>query len=106
MAELLNAGTVPERITYLTGELIDDHHALVRLVADSLSDETAAHTDFLVIDEVTYIRGWERGVKYLADAGLLDRTVLMLTGSDLALIRETRSMLPGEGEQPTAWTFT
>jgi len=95
MAELLNAGTVPERITYLTGELIDDHHALVRLVADSLSDETAAHTDFLVIDEVTYIRGWERGVKYLADAGLLDRTVLMLTGSDLALIRETRSMLPG-----------
>ena len=95
MAELLRQGTAPERVSYFTGELIDDHHALVRLATDELGAEAAGDKAFLVIDEVTYIRGWDRGVKYLADAGLLDRVVLMLTGSDLALLREARSMLPG-----------
>jgi len=31
MALLLKKAVAPERIAYLTGELIDDHHALLRL---------------------------------------------------------------------------
>ena len=44
------------------------------------------------MDEVTYIWDWDRGVKYLADAGLLDDVVLVLTGSDSVVIREARAM--------------
>ena len=32
MADLLDSGVRPQRILYLTGELIDDHHALVSLL--------------------------------------------------------------------------
>ena len=32
MADLMDAGVRPQRIVYLTGELIDDHHALVALL--------------------------------------------------------------------------
>lgn len=40
---------------------------------------------FLIVDEVTYIKEWDRGIKYLADIGIFDNVILMLTGSDLVL---------------------
>lgn len=95
MQELLRAGVSPTRIAFFTGELIDDHHALVRLVSDHLGAPDGAGPRFLVLDEVTYIREWDRGVKYLADAGLLEDTVLVLTGSDLTFLQEARMRLPG-----------
>jgi hypothetical protein len=50
---------------------------------------------FVLLDEVTYIRDWDRAVKYLADAGLLERAVLLLTGFDLSFLKDARSALPG-----------
>ena len=96
MADLLDRGVSPERIFYLTGELIDDHHALVALltrIAPSRSHTQAAA--YLLVDEVTYIRNWDRGIKFLADAGVLENVVLVLTGSDSVIIREARTFLPG-----------
>ena len=37
---------------------------------------------YILLDEVTYIAGWDKGIKYLADAGLLAGVVLIATGSD------------------------
>jgi len=50
---------------------------------------------YLIVDEVTYIKDWDKGVKYLADAGSLENVVLMLTGSDLIIIREARMRFAG-----------
>jgi len=47
------------------------------------------------LDEVTYIKDWDKAVKFAADAGLLEDTFLMLTGSDLSLIQEARMRFPG-----------
>jgi len=95
MAELLQSGVAPERIAYLTGELIDDHHSLIRLVSETLNEMPEAGVKYVLIDEVTYIRDWDRGVKYLADAGMLENSVLLITGSDLAIIQEARMRFPG-----------
>lgn len=95
MADLLDRGTAPGAIGYLTGELIDDHHALLRLLQDFLADQPKDRPCYLVLDEVTYTRDWDKGVKFAADAGQLERAVLMITGSDLAMVREARSRLPG-----------
>lgn len=95
MAELLREGVAPPQIAFFTGELIDHHHALVRLVSDHLGHRPGTGPRYLILDEVTYIREWDRAVKYLADAGLLEDTVLVLTGSDLAFLREMRMRLPG-----------
>jgi len=94
MAELLDSGVRPERIAYLTGELIDDHHALVQIITDVLR-QPARGRRYIVLDEVTYVRDWDKGVKYLADAGMLESTILLLTGSDSVLIRDARSRMPG-----------
>ncbi|MEI6805521.1 MAG: ATP-binding protein [Myxococcaceae bacterium] len=89
MLRLLKQGIAPESIAFLSGELIDDQHSLLRLL------EPLQNTRFLIIDEVTYIKDWDRGIKYLADAGLLENTILMLTGSDLVMIQEARMRFPG-----------
>ncbi len=89
MLKLLEKGTPPESIAFLSGELIDDQHSLLRIL------ESLKNVRFLIIDEVTYIKDWDKGVKYLADAGLLEDTVLMLTGSDLVMIQEARMRFPG-----------
>lgn len=95
MARLLDRGVDPARITYLTGELIDDHHTLIRLIEDAVEPSAMDALDFLIVDEITYISGWDRAVKFAADAGMLERTVLVLTGSDLALARDARMTFPG-----------
>ncbi len=95
MGELLQAGIARERIVYLSGELIDDHHSLVRLVTEILGEMGSTGLNYLMIDEVTYIRDWDKGIKYLADSGMIDDTALFLTGSDLVILKEARMRFPG-----------
>ena len=80
---------------FFTGELIDDHHALVRLVSSLEREMPAEGRRYILLDEVTYIAGWDKGIKYLADAGLLEGVVLIATGSDMAVIQEARMRFPG-----------
>lgn len=95
MADLLDRGVAPERILYLTGELIDDHHALVALLTRTVPRRSATQPAYLLLDEVTYISQWDRGIKFLADAGVLEDVILVLTGSDSVIIRDARTFLPG-----------
>ena len=91
MVQLIKNNIPPESITYLTGELIDDHHALVRIVMDSLKEKQ----QYLLIDEITYISNWDKGIKYLADIGSFENVALVITGSDIVVIKEARMRFPG-----------
>ncbi len=106
MATLMEKSVLPSRIAFLTGELIDDHHSLVRLITQTLQEMPAGDIRYLIIDEVTYIRDWDKGITYLADAGLLENGVVVLTGSDLVIIQEARMRFREEEAKPIAWMFT
>jgi predicted AAA+ superfamily ATPase len=95
MAELLGKGVPPTCLRFITGELIDDHHTLVRLLTDLVAAMPADPFKYILLDEVTYIREWDKGIKYLADAGLLEGVALIITGSDLLVIQEARMRFPG-----------
>ena len=89
---------LPQKIHYLTGEVIDDHHDLIREVMNFLEDSRTKEgrdLTYLLVDEVTFVSGWDKAVKYLADAGYLERTFLLITGSDMAVIRDALKQLPG-----------
>ena len=103
MAELLGNAVPPAAIAYFSGELIDDHHSLLLHMEEQLAASPAARLNYLIVDEVTYIRDWDKAVKYAADAGLLERTALVLTGSDLGFIQDARMRFPGRrGEAAVA----
>lgn len=105
MADLLATGIDPARLRFFTGELIDDHHALVRLVLTVQREMPTEGRCYILLDEVTYIAGWDKGIKYLADAGLLEGVVLIATGSDLAVIQEARMRFPGRRGRAAAVDF-
>jgi len=105
MLELIESKCRPERILYLAGELIDDHHALVRIVSDALREMPQDGLSYLFVDEITYIHGWDKGVKYLVDAGLLENNLLMLTGSDSVIIKDARTRFPGRRGHETEVDF-
>lgn len=95
MADMLHKGLRPSHLVYYSGELIDDHHALVRLLSDYLKGIEHGQMAHVLLDEVTYIKDWDKGVKFLADSGLLENVALVLIGSDSAIIREARMRFPG-----------
>ena len=72
MARLLHGKVAPKRIAYFSGELIDDHHSLVRLLSETMDQMPSKGLCYLLLDEVTYIKDWDKGVKYLADDGSLE----------------------------------
>lgn len=95
MAKLLQDGVTPSTIVFFSGELIDDHHTLLRLLQTQLAEMPENTLRYFIIDEITYISHWDKAIKYAADAGLLENVVLMLTGSDLILIKEAMMRFPG-----------
>lgn len=102
MAKLLKEGVVPQNIAYLTGEIIDDHHSLVRIITETASEMPQDGIGYILLDEVTYIKEWDKAVKFIADAGMLENKALVITGSDTAIIKEARMRFPGRrGASPT-----
>lgn len=105
MAKLLSQGVSPKSIAFITGELIDDHHVLLRNIQTLLSDMPTEPLNYLIIDEVTYINGWEKCIKYAADIRLFANTIVILTGSDLMLIKKARMTFPGRRGQAKKINF-
>ncbi len=49
----------------------------------------------VIIDEITQVSNWQTAVKYLADLGLLDNAVVLLTGSSAYDLKISTERLPG-----------
>nr|WP_258870414.1 ATP-binding protein [Pyrobaculum aerophilum] len=50
---------------------------------------------FILLDEVTSVRGWWRVLKYYVDTGVLDRAVVIATGSSTVGLLKTPERFPG-----------
>lgn len=95
IVSLIEEGVDPQSIMFFTGELIDDHHALVSLLQTFIENHATHDRLFIVVDEVTYIENWDKAIKFMADAGLFHRCIVILTGSDLTLMQIARMTFPG-----------
>ena len=62
----------------------------------------------IFIDEITAVQEWERALKILSDAGELEKTLVVTTGSKAADLRRGTERLPGrKGKLPrTNYIFT
>jgi predicted AAA+ superfamily ATPase len=85
---------LPENIFYLPCDQIDNHHHLSRIVRSFLQERVKGRF-LLVLDEVTFVSGWDRGVKALADEGHFRDGFCILTGSDTVILKEAAARFPG-----------
>ncbi len=81
-------------VFYLPCDQIDDHHQLSRIVRSFLG-KTVEDDFLLVLDEITFVRGWDRTIKALADEGRFRKGSCILTGSDSVILKEAAARFPG-----------
>ncbi|MDA3924630.1 MAG: ATP-binding protein [Kiritimatiellae bacterium] len=94
IAKVLSDGRVlPDQLSFMTGELIRDDSELCREITSELEGRSGWH--LIVVDEISYVKDWDKGVKFLADAGILEETTLILSGSDSSILREAMKRFAG-----------
>jgi predicted AAA+ superfamily ATPase len=94
MAKVIQEGLInPENLAFLAGELIRDDSELLREIM--AEREGKGGWQVIVIDEISYVKDWDKAVKFLADAGSLEEVTLILTGSDCAILRDAMKRFAG-----------
>lgn len=83
----------PSNIFYLPCDEIFDAKALSQTIRSFLQSVNGHF--LLVVDEVTYVKHWERVVKALADEGQFKQGICILTGSDTLILKEAAMSFPG-----------
>jgi len=94
LAKLLRENRLqPDQVSFLTGELIRDDTELRREIVSELEGKHGWQV--IVVDEIGYIKDWDKAIKFLADAGSLEQTTLLVSGSDSAILREAMKRFAG-----------
>lgn len=89
-----NQNFSPEAIFYLPCDEIFDAKQLGEVLRTILADMTSSRF-LLIIDEITYVKDWDRVIKALADEGYFHQGICLLTGSDTLILKEAAMRFPG-----------
>ena len=95
--DLLDSGIESKSIFYCTCDLIDNEKDFVELINVYLDWASAFQLDrkYLFLDEISSVKNWEKGLKYLVDTGKLKNTTILLTGSHAIDLKYSIERLPG-----------
>ncbi len=94
----------PEQIYYLPCDEIytaKDLSATMRSILASMAGDNF----LLIVDEITYVTDWHRVIKALADEGLFQQGICLLTGSDSLILKEAAMSFPGRRGQSAKTDF-
>lgn len=94
----LAEGRRPADVLYLTLDLLtgESSDAIVEAVRRAKDLSRCGQGALLLLDEVTSVSEWQVAVKYLWDVGVIDRDVVICTGSSAVDLREgAAERLPG-----------
>lgn len=83
-----------DNILYLPCDEIFNAEILSTIVRGFLA-KTENSPFLLIIDEITFVKNWDRVIKALADEGWFQRGLCLLTGSDTLILKEAAMSFPG-----------
>lgn len=66
VAKLIESGVNPRNILYFSCDLLKDYREIVPVVRPFL--RSVKGEAYVFLDEVTFVEGWERAVKFLLDS--------------------------------------
>jgi len=94
--DLIGKGVPPRNIFYWTCDLIDNPKTLVELVESYIQNSSLTEGRlYIFLDEISAVKDWQRGMKYLYDTGVLKNVSLLMTGSHSIDIKASAERLPG-----------
>lgn len=87
----------PKNILFYPCNRIIDYNQLYDLITGYLG--TTKDHNYLFLDEITFVKEWQRTIKDLVDSGDLKNTTLFLTGSNALDLQYSSEKLPGRRGQ-------
>ena len=102
--DLLTEVEDSKSIFYYTCDIISNEKELFGVINEYLEWVSVFQPDrkYIFLDEISSVKNWEKGLKYLADTGMLKNTLVILTGSHSIDIKHSIERLPGrrgEGDE-------
>ncbi|MBI2027726.1 MAG: ATP-binding protein [Deltaproteobacteria bacterium] len=85
----------PKQIFYLPCDTLETFSQLLSTIESFEESLDQNEYFYLFIDEVTYVREWDRAIKSLADKGFFNNGCAIISGSDSFLLREAMMGFPG-----------
>lgn len=86
--DLLNKGIDPKKIFYFSCEILRNFEEITELLRKL--DMLVEGEKYVFLDEISFVEGWERAVKYILDSPLSKGKILYITGSSsIALKKES-----------------
>lgn len=95
MEHLLKTRIPPESICFYSCELIGDYQSLYQILQRQIKNMPEGHFKYIILDEITYVEDWDKTIKYLADLGIFENCIVVLTGSDSVIINDAKKRFPG-----------
>lgn len=96
---LLDKKVPADRIFYFNCDALESRQDLIDLVLTyfkSLKTQASqVPENYLFLDEISSVAGWPFGIKWLVDAGLLQKSKVILTGSSSISLKKSGEFLPG-----------
>jgi predicted AAA+ superfamily ATPase len=94
---LLELKTQRKHVFYFSLDRIEDFNQLYELIDCYLKNVRPADPErlYIFLDEISFVREWQRGIKALADEGKLRNVTLLMTGSNLLDIGKGTEQMPG-----------
>jgi hypothetical protein len=103
IAEKLDGKIPPENVFYYACDLVDNPKELASIIEKYLNARRLRKDKdrlYLFLDEVSSVKGWQKGVKFLVDKGSLQNTTVILSGSHSLDLRVSAEQLPGRRGEP------
>src|SRR5438552_14051114 len=99
--DLRDRGIPQDHVFYFDCENLSGRQDLVRLVETYVTMIRARSKErlYILLDEISAISDWQRGVKFLVDTGVLQTSTMIVTGSHSMDIKSSAERLPGRRGQ-------
>jgi len=92
---LLEKNIPARNILYLSVDLFTSRREFRNALNYFLESTIDSKEIYLLFDEITSIDDWEKELKYLADQGITERSIVIATGSSAIKLKEKGELLPG-----------
>lgn len=92
---LLDKTCMPDQILYLPCDIVLSFRELITEIEHFFSRCTPGKPFYVFIDEVTYVKDWDRAIKHFADLGHFRQGSTLITGSDSTILQEGMKRFPG-----------
>jgi len=92
---LMKKKVSPSQIFYIACDLFQRYPDLVSTIQQIFEGLDREKYFYLFLDEITYVKEWDRAIKYFADIGYFKKGSLLITGSDSVILKESMKKFPG-----------